>query len=76
MLITEETTVKNILEVFPDALKVFEEHGVSVPTQCDESILDTELGICDSMCHIDDLDALMRDLQVFVDSKVEVKEGA
>lgn len=68
MLITEETTVKNILDVFPDAVNVFENHGVSVPTQCDESILDTELGICDSMCHIDDLDALMRDLQVFVDS--------
>jgi hypothetical protein len=48
-------------------VKVFEDHGVDVPLECDESILDTELAICDSMCHIDDLDALMKDLQTFVD---------
>lgn len=69
MLITQDTTVKSILDAHPDAVKVFENHGVSVPTECDESILDTELAICDSMCHIDDLDQLMRDLQAFVDSK-------
>lgn len=69
MLITQDTTVKSILDAYPDAVKVFEQHGVSVPTECDESILDTELAICDSMCHIDDLDQLMRDLQAFVDSK-------
>lgn len=69
MDITQETTVKSILDAYPDAVTVFEKHGVSVPTECDESILDTELAICDSMCHIDDLDQLMRDLQVFVSSK-------
>ena len=69
MLITQDTTVKSILDAYADAVKVFEQHGVSVPTECDESILDTELAICDSMCHIDDLDQLMRDLQAFVDSK-------
>ena len=67
--ITEGTTVKDILEACPGAVVVFENHGVSVTSQCDESILDTELGICDSMCHIDDLDALMRDLQLFVNTK-------
>ena len=70
MDITQETTVKSILDTYPDAVAVFEKHGVSVPTECDESILDTELGICDSMCHIDDLDQLMRDLQVFVNAKL------
>ena len=69
MVITEETTVKSILDIYPDAVKVFEEHGVDVPAQCDESILDTELGICDSMCHVDDLPALIRDLQNFTDTK-------
>ncbi|HEY9717789.1 MAG TPA: hypothetical protein V6C69_09995 [Trichormus sp.] len=69
MLITQETTVKNILDTYPDAVSVFEKHGVIVSLECDESILDTELAICDGMCHIDDLDQLMRDLQVFVDSK-------
>ncbi len=69
MQITTETTVKSILDAYPDAVKVFEVHGVDVPLECDECILDTELAICDSMCHIDDLDALMVDLQKFVDEK-------
>jgi len=69
MIITQDTTVKSILDAYPDAVAIFEKHGVSVPTECDESILDTELAICESMCHIDDLDQLMRDLQVFADSK-------
>lgn len=69
MVITQDTTVKSILDAYPDAVAVFEKHGVNVPLECDESILDTELAICDSMCHIDDLDQLMRDLQVFIDSK-------
>lgn len=68
MQITEDTTVKAILDKYPAAVKVFLEHGVDVPCECDESILDTELAICDSMCHIDDLDKLMKDLQKLVDA--------
>lgn len=69
MQITSDTTVKNILDTYPDAVEVFLKHGVDVPSQCDESILDTELSICDSMCHVDDIDALIRDLQEFVNAK-------
>lgn len=69
MQVTVETTVKSILDQYPDAVKVFEQHGVDVPLECDESILDTELAICDSMCHIDDLDGLMRDLQQYIDKQ-------
>jgi len=69
MIITEETTVKSILDAYPDAVQVFESHGVNVPCECDESILDTELVLCDSMCHIDDLEALIRDLQLFTENK-------
>ncbi|HEY9755220.1 MAG TPA: hypothetical protein V6C97_08665 [Oculatellaceae cyanobacterium] len=69
MQITTETTVKSILDTYPDAVDVFQKHGVDVPLECDESVLDTELAICDSMCHIDDLDALIGDLQKFVDAK-------
>jgi hypothetical protein len=69
MIITEETTVKTILGLYPDAVQIFENHGVDVPAQCDESILDTELGICDTMCHVDDLPALIRDLQTFTNEK-------
>jgi hypothetical protein len=69
MVITQETTVKNILEAYPDAVTVFEKHGVCVPEECDESILDTELAICDSMCHVDDLNRLLADLQNFIAAK-------
>jgi hypothetical protein len=69
MQITQETTVKSILDAHPDALAVFLKHGVDVPSQCDESILDTELSMCDSMCHVDNLDGLIVDLQKFIDNK-------
>jgi len=69
MQITTETTVKNILEAYPDAVQVFQKHGVDVPSECDESILNIKLVICDSMCHVDNLDSLIRDLKKFVASK-------
>ncbi len=65
MLITEDTTVKEILNEKPDAVKVFEDHCVDVPIECPESILDTALSICDRMCHIDDIDGLIKDLNDF-----------
>ena len=64
--IDEDTTVKDILDQYPKAVDVFEKHCVNVPLECDESILDTALAICDSMCHVDDLDGLIKDLQEFV----------
>jgi len=68
MNITRSTTVKEIMEARPDAARVFLQHGVDVPLECDESIQDCELLLCDSMCHIDDVDALIADLQKFFDS--------
>lgn len=68
MLITHETTVKDLLEQYPECVSVFEKHGVFVPLECDESILDTELLTCESMCHIDDLDSLIKDLQMHAES--------
>jgi hypothetical protein len=68
MLITTSTTVKEILDTKPEAVKIFAKHGVDVPLECDESVLDTELELCDSMCHIDDLDGLIKDLQAFFNS--------
>jgi hypothetical protein len=68
MNITINTTVKEIIEARPDALDVFLKHGVDVPLECDESIQDCELSLCDSMCHIDDVAALIRDLEKLFDS--------
>ena len=69
MIVTTDTTVKSILDQYPEAIKIFEQHGVDVPLECGDSILDTELVICESMCHIDDLDGLIRDLQKFIQDK-------
>lgn len=68
MIITRNTTVKEIMKARPDALQVFLKHEVDVPLECDESIQDCNLELCDSMCHIDDVDALIRDLQKFFDT--------
>ncbi|MBX9772221.1 MAG: hypothetical protein K2X29_12665 [Candidatus Obscuribacterales bacterium] len=69
MEITSESTVQKILEARPDAINVFLKHGVDVPCECDESIQDCSLEICESMCHIDDLPALIGDLQAFFDDR-------
>jgi hypothetical protein len=68
MYIDENTTLKEILDVRPDAIEVFLKHGVDVPSECDESVHDCELTICESMCHIDDLDGLIKDLREFFDT--------
>lgn len=71
MEISVETTVKTILDQYPNAVEVFRNHGVEVPLECDESILDTELAICESMCHIDDIDSLIMDLKKFIEINKE-----
>lgn len=68
MLVTEQTTVKELIEMNLGVVGVFEKHGVDVPLECDESILDTELILCESMCHIDDLNALIADLNELIGS--------
>ena len=70
MNITETTTLKAILDERPDAIEIFLKHGVDVQSECDESIHDCELIICEGMCHIDDLDDLIIDLQEFFDSGI------
>ena len=69
MNITRNTTVKEILAASPAAIDVFLKHGVDVPSECDESIHECELELCDSMCHIDDIDGLILDLQTFFDAR-------
>ena len=69
MIITRNSTVKEILETAPIAVQILEKHGVDVSLECDESIHECELELCDSMCHIDDIDALIVDLQKFFDSQ-------
>ena len=68
MIVTTSTSVQEILDARPDALTVFQKHGVDVPSECPDCILDSELELCESMCHIEDLPALVADLQKFFDA--------
>jgi hypothetical protein len=68
MMITPSTTVREIVEKNPEAFKIFLEHGVDVKSECDESLWDTELELCESMCHIDNINGLIADLQKLFDS--------
>jgi len=79
MIITRNTTVKEILEEAPNAVTVFAKHGVDVPLECDKSVHECGLHVCDGichipcdiMCHIDDIDALIVDLQKYFAAKTK-----
>ncbi len=65
MNITRDTTVKEILDARPDALSVFSRFGVEVESECPEAIMDFPLSDCESVCHIDDVDVLIKELSEF-----------
>lgn len=65
MNITRETTVKEVLEARPDALSVFSKYGVEVDVECPEAIMDFPLSDCESICHIDNVDVLIKELNEF-----------
>ncbi len=67
MTITTNTTLKEILDLHPEAVSIFIKHGCDVNSECDESIHDTELELCEAMCHLDDLDGLIKELQALFD---------
>ncbi len=68
MIITANTTLREIVASNPNAFDIFLKHGVDVKSECDESLWDTELELCESMCHIDNLSALITDLQKLFDN--------
>jgi hypothetical protein len=65
MLVTRETTVSDVIEADKGCLEVFERHGVSVEYECPEAVLDFPIEDCEDMCRIDDVDALVADLNAF-----------
>lgn len=62
MTITMDSFVSEIIEAFPEAEAIFEAHGVMLCTEC-AGVLDNPLDLCETMCHIDDIEGLLRDLQ-------------
>lgn len=69
MLVTRETTVADVIATDKQALDVFEKHGVCVQYECPEALLDFAIEDCEDMCHIDDVDALVADLNQFFQEK-------
>jgi iron-sulfur cluster repair protein YtfE (RIC family) len=68
MTITMETLVSEILEALPEAEAVFEKYGVHVCLECN-GVLDNPLDLCETMCGIDDIEGLLKDLQALADKK-------
>ncbi len=66
MLLVATVILASFLPIQGVPAEYFGPYG-EVPFECDESILDTELEQCESMCHIDDIDALITDLQKLFD---------
>lgn len=62
MLVTRETTVREVVDENSETLKIFDRHGVCVESECPDAILDFEIQLCEDMCHIDDIDQLVSDL--------------
>ena len=68
MTITMESLVSEILEAFPEAEAIFVKHGVHVCLEC-AGVLDNPLELCETMCGIDDMDGLLKDLQAMAAAK-------
>ena len=69
MNVSLNTTVREIIENHRDSLEIFEKHGVCVEDECPDGILDFELADCEGMCHIDDINQLVEDLNGFLAAK-------
>lgn len=65
MKVERSTTVREVIELNENVLEIFEKHGVCVEDECPDAILDFEIEDCESMCHIDDIDQLVTDLNLF-----------
>jgi len=66
MLITRETTVEEALAAHPRAAEVFEAHGCCVADECPDDVLGQAIEDAEYLCHLDDLDALVLDLNALV----------
>lgn len=60
--ITGDMTVAKVLEVHPDPVPIFEEHGVNPTQECGTNIYTILLKETPEKCFVDDLDELVRDL--------------
>lgn len=60
--ITGETTVANVLERLPQAIPIFEEHGVSPAKQCGPMLQVTRMAETASLCNVENVQELIEKL--------------
>lgn len=70
MQITRNTTVREVIDSDSASLEIFDKHGVCVEHECPDGVLDFQIEDCEDMCHIDDIDELVRDLNEYFENKV------
>lgn len=75
--ITPEMTVAEALERVPgaDGAAIFERHGVNPWAECGPRMWEIRLEETPSVCHVDDLDALLGDLRHALAGGARVRGG-
>lgn len=63
-LITEEMTVYDVLDLVPNAIELFEQHGINPTGQCAFFTRQIHLKDTPERCHVVDLDELIVKLNV------------
>ena len=71
MQVTRETTVREVMEKNEKVLEIFDQHGVCVEHECPDGVLDFPIEDCEDMCHIDDIDGLVAELNKFFEEEEE-----
>jgi hypothetical protein len=70
MQVTSKTSIQTILAAHPKAVSIFSKHGLENEFLSNESMLWTEMELCKRLGPNPDLDALLSDLQQYIDSRV------
>jgi hypothetical protein len=71
MEITPETVIEDILEAMPEAQELFLAHGCDMEVECTPQAKENTLDEAVGVCHLDDLDALVLDLQCLAEARAQ-----
>jgi hypothetical protein len=67
MEINAETVIWDILEAMPDARALFNDHGCDMDAECNTTAMTNSLQEAVDVCHLQDLDGLILELQALAD---------
>lgn len=67
MEITLQTVIWDILQEMPEARDLFQGHGCDMDAECTDSALENTLDEAVGVCHLDDIDGLILELQALAE---------